>query len=83
MEKNTQLPTPKLTPDIIRSSKTVECKHCSGKIFEQKMVLKTISPLLSPNGQALDIPIQVLVCSNCGKVLSLSDPDNLVPADLK
>ena len=74
---------PKITPQMVKTAATMSCGDCEGQIFEQKLVVKTISAIMSPTAQPVDIPIQVLVCSNCGKIHPMSDPDNIVPAELK
>ena len=44
------------------------CEKCGGLGFRQTMMLKKLSPLVSPTGQEALIPIQVYSCGNCGKV---------------
>lgn len=73
---------PKITPDLIKGAATLECS-CGGQLFEQKLVVKQISAIMSPTAQPLDVPVQVLVCTGCGKVAPMSDPENILPASLK
>ena len=47
---------------------TLECEKCGGKGFRQTMMLKKLSPLVSPNGQEAIIPVGVFACDSCGHV---------------
>ena len=49
-------------------AKTLECEKCQCIGFKQTMMLKKLSPLLSPTGQEAMVPVQVYSCGNCGKV---------------
>lgn len=62
-------PQIKITPDMMKSFKTVTC-DCGGMLFEQGVVIKKISPLISPTGNEESYPITVLICKKCGKVPS-------------
>ena len=62
----------KVTPDMMKSFKTLTC-DCGGMIFEIGMVLKKISPIISPSGKEETYPLEVLVCKKCGKVPSELD----------
>ena len=81
MQQN-QKPQPQISPQLLINAKIIECS-CGGRIFEPKLVVKQISAIMSPTSNPLDVPIQVLVCSDCGKISPMSDPENLLPADLK
>ena len=47
---------------------TLECEKCEGIGFKQTMMLKKLSPLVSPNGQEAIIPVGVFACESCGHV---------------
>ena len=49
-------------------AKTMECEKCQCKAFKTTMILKKLSPLLSPTGQEAIIPIQAFCCEACGHV---------------
>ena len=49
-------------------AKTLECEKCENKGFRQTMMLKKLSPLVSPNGQEAIIPVGVFACESCGHV---------------
>jgi hypothetical protein len=68
----------KVTPEMIRNSKTVTCE-CGGILFQEKVFFKILSPLISPSGKEELVPMPVFVCSDCGKVPSFFDSQNLLP----
>tara|TARA_Y100000361_G_C11004352_1_gene261028 strand:+ start:350 stop:622 length:273 start_codon:yes stop_codon:yes gene_type:complete len=49
-------------------AKTIECEKCKGVGFKQTMMLKKLSPLISPNGQEAIVPVGVFACESCGHV---------------
>ena len=49
-------------------AKTLQCEACGCKGFKTTLVLKKLSPLLSPTGQEAIIPIQAFCCEACGHV---------------
>jgi hypothetical protein len=74
---------PRITPDIIRNSPTIECEECGGKLFTEKLMFKKISALISPTGKEEVVPMPLLVCEKCGKVPAVFDTNNVVPEELK
>ena len=49
-------------------AKTLECEKCQGKGFKQTLMLKKLSPLVSPNGQEAIVPVGVFACEVCGNI---------------
>ena len=49
-------------------AKTLKCEKCEGVGFRQTMMLKKLSPLVSPNGQEAIIPVGAFACDSCGHV---------------
>ena len=49
-------------------AKTLECEECKCKGFKQTMMLKKLSPLMSPNGQEAIIPVAAFACDSCGHI---------------
>ena len=49
-------------------AKTMECEECVCKGFKQTMMLKKLSPLLSPTGQEAIIPVAAFACEACGHI---------------
>ena len=72
----------RITPDTIRNAKTLICE-CGGMIFQEKLVIKTISALLSPSGKEETAPIPVMVCDKCGMIPRKFDPQDVLPKSLK
>ena len=52
----------------IRDASETKCEFCESVYYEQVWVLKHVSALISPNGQELDIPVQLFRCADCKKV---------------
>ena len=44
------------------------CEKCEGVGFKQTMMLKKLSPLVSPNGQEAIIPVMAFACDKCGHI---------------
>lgn len=66
----------------LQNAKTLECE-CGGMIFQPALVIKVISPILSPTGKEEHYPIEVMVCKKCGKIpAEFSDPNNIIPKEL-
>jgi hypothetical protein len=59
---------PSLDNMDLTHAKTLECEKCSGKGFKQTLMLKKLSPLISPTGQETIIPIGVFCCEQCGNI---------------
>ena len=49
-------------------AKDIECDECQSKGFRQSMMLKKLSPLVSPNGQEAIIPVMAFACDSCGHI---------------
>ena len=49
-------------------AKDIECEKCQAVGFRQTMMLKKLSPLVSPNGQEAIIPVGAFACDSCGHV---------------
>ena len=47
---------------------TLECEECKCKGFKQTMMLKKLSPLVSPTGQEAIIPVAAFCCEQCGHI---------------
>jgi hypothetical protein len=74
-------PKMRITPDQIANSQTIECA-CGNKLFEEGMIFKKLSPIISPTGREEIFPIQVIVCKKCGKIPDVFDLEGVVPKEL-
>jgi hypothetical protein len=72
----------KVTPDMIRMSKSVTCE-CGGMLFQEKIFFKVLSALISPSGKEELVPMPVFVCEKCGKVPSIFDGQNILPGEIR
>ena len=73
---------PKVTPEMVKNARTLTCE-CGGVVFENGLVIKRISAILSPTAQEMDVPIQVFLCKDCELILPETDPDNVLPDNIK
>ena len=46
----------------------VKCSKCDNATFEQIFEIKRLSPLVSPTGQELMLPMNAFACCKCGHV---------------
>jgi hypothetical protein len=74
-------PKIKITPDIIKQSKTLTC-DCGGMLFQNGAVFKKLSALISPSGKEEMVPLDVLVCTKCGKVPTEFNVGNILPDEV-
>ena len=54
----------------IDMSKTneINCEVCLNDTFEQTLMLRKLSAIVSPTGQETIVPVQVFDCKKCGHV---------------
>jgi hypothetical protein len=52
----------------IKQAEDVPCEKCGNLYFSPIVMLKKFSPLISPTGQELNVPIQVFQCTSCSDV---------------
>jgi hypothetical protein len=45
----------------------VECS-CGGRLFDSAVMVKRVSPLLSPTAKEEIIPADIIICRTCGKI---------------
>jgi len=69
-----------IDPKIIKDAKLITC-DCGWAIFEEKMMLKRISPIVSPTGNEEMFPMNVLVCASCGLVPTALNPGDMIPVE--
>ena len=54
----------------LSEQETMKCESCGNYLFIVSYVIKKISAIVSPTGQAGLVPVQVYSCGNCGEVPS-------------
>jgi|TARA_R100000030_G_scaffold98081_1_gene87649 uncharacterized Zn finger protein len=70
----------KLNVDISQTS-GVTCEECGGVYFENGLIIRKASGLLTGTGQPTYIPIPVFNCRKCGHVNSEFLPKELTKLD--
>lgn len=56
--------------DMLLNSANVKC-DCGNVIFMPGFVFKRVSKLVSPSGKDETVPIDVMICTKCGKILDM------------
>lgn len=46
----------------------LECEKCNNTVFEEKLMIKKVSKILTGSPQDGIIPIPILVCASCGNI---------------
>jgi hypothetical protein len=62
---------------LLETAKPVTCdtEGCGSETFTEAVKLKLISKIMTGQPQDTLVPIQVMVCTQCGAILPLTDPD--------
>jgi uncharacterized Zn finger protein len=63
-----QRPAPPANNIKLEDLTDVKCEGCEGEYFRPIMLIKRLSPLISPNGKEQLVPIQTFRCDDCGHV---------------
>ena len=57
-----------ITASQLAQAESVSCEHCANQTFVGVVMLKRISPIISPTGKEAVVPIQTFACNACGFV---------------
>ena len=52
----------------LSNATTLQCEKCQCLGFKQTMMLKKLSPLISPTGQEAIVPVAAFACESCGHI---------------
>ena len=63
-----QPPQASLNASHLAQADSVTCDSCGNHTFVGVMMMKRISPILSPTGKEAVVPIQTFACNACGFV---------------
>jgi len=58
---------PQFNLDLSQTTPVI-CEECGHEHFTEVSLMRKLSPMLSPTGQAAMIPIPVYACAKCGHV---------------
>lgn len=61
-------PTATINESHLAQAESVSCEHCANQTFVGVVMLKRISPIISPTGKEAVVPIQTFACNACGFV---------------
>ena len=59
----------------------VKCAHCGGQVFDQALLLRKVSPILTGTGQPGLVPVTVFECTACHHVVKEFLPEELKGED--
>lgn len=72
-----------LAQDIeLKNTSPVACEKCNGEAFQQALMLRRVSALLTGEKQDGFLPIQVFSCTVCGHVNEHFLPEEIRPVKL-
>ena len=57
-----------ITASQLAQADSVTCESCGNHTFVGVMMMKRISPIISPTGKEAVVPIQTFACNACGFV---------------
>ena len=57
-----------ITASQLAQADSVTCESCGNHTFVAVMMMKRISPIISPTGKEAVVPIQTFACNACGFV---------------
>lgn len=58
---------PQLNVDLSKAD-DITCERCGNYTFEQVMLMKRMSALISPTGKEAVVPIPTFSCNSCGHI---------------
>ena len=53
---------------VFEKAQTITCEKCNGYAFTNVAIIKRISPLISPTGEEIVMPIQTYQCVECKNI---------------
>ena len=54
--------------EVFEKAQTLTCDKCTNHVFASVVVVKRISPIISPTGEEAVIPLQTYQCTECGNI---------------
>ena len=59
---------------LLAQAESITCESCGNHTFVTVMMMKRISPIISPTGKEAIVPIQTFACNACGFVNTAFSP---------
>ena len=69
-----QSSTTSISASQLAQAESVVCESCGNHTFVGVMMMKRISPIISPTGKEAIVPIQTFACNACGFVNKAFSP---------
>ena len=69
-----QSSSPSISASHLAQAESIACEHCANQTFVTVMMMKRISPIISPTGKEAIVPIQTFACNACGFVNEAFSP---------
>ena len=66
--------SPSISASHLAQAESIACEHCANQTFVTVMMMKRISPIISPTGKEAIVPIQTFACNACGFVNEAFSP---------
>ena len=63
-----QSSTTPISASQLAQAESITCESCGNHTFVGVMMMKRISPIISPTGKEAIVPIQTFACNACGFV---------------
>ena len=63
---------------MLENATDIACEKCKKTAFSQVWFIKRVSPLASPSGAEVTIPIQSFQCASCGNINKDFTANNVV-----
>jgi len=57
--------TPENAQKVLEKAQTLVCDECNNYTFASVVVVKRVSPIISPTGEEVVLPLQTYQCTNC------------------
>jgi uncharacterized Zn finger protein len=78
MNMNQNMPMAQQPEVDLKQTTNFYCEKCAGQSFQEAIMFRKVSALLSKTGKEMLYPIGVFACVNCGNV-----NDIFIPKELK
>lgn len=81
MNQQAQQPQQQISGKMVRDATNLRCEKCQSQIFDQKLIVKRLSPIVTGLPQETIIHVPVLTCAQCGTPLPKGGGD-LIQEDI-